>query len=41
MREVQKEKGAVWGPEPVATYIAVEYVCVLSHLVWLLAPFVE
>jgi hypothetical protein len=41
VREVRKEKGPVRGPKPVATYIAIEYVCVLSCLVWLLAPFVK
>ena len=39
--EGRKEKGPVQGPEPVATYIAIKYVCVLSHLAWLLVPFIE
>jgi hypothetical protein len=41
MREVRKEKGPIRGPEPVVTYIAIEYDCVLSHLAWLLVPFVK
>ena len=41
VREVRKEKGPVWVPEPAATYIAIEYVCVLSCLTWLLVPFIE
>jgi hypothetical protein len=41
IREVRKEKGPIWGPKPVATYIAIEYVYVLSHLAWLLAPLIE
>ena len=41
VREVRKEKGPIRGPEPVATYIAVEYVCVLFRLAQLLVPFVK
>jgi len=41
MREVQKKKGPIRGPEPVTTYITVKYIYILPYLAWLLAPFVE